>query len=412
MRATIRPAILIWFAIAQLSGYAAVAASRPTHSPVRDSRRVIVSSHEAPHTRAGHQAATRGPARGHASENPKARHHGASAQSKAATGTRASRRLKSGSDMASVRHEKLAHRGRHSSPQPRAQAVRAEANVDATADRETLQRVHTWEMNQRPIAAPALLAAAEAEAGDTAVPGTDTIFAANLTPPTAVELPRVKSLEDEAATPVLLPSLYDKRGRLAVPAPLYGSHEVLLHQNLMADHDGLTRVRDDDDLLQLRRQGKLVPLPTGEMLHVDERLPTDRRYSRPWTADFLVVLSRDFFSVFHQPLQVNSAVRTVQIQQRLVRTNGNAAPVSGDTASPHLTGQAIDIGKRSLTMPQIAWMRAYLEPLIESGKIDVEEEFQQSCFHISVYKAYQAPPALMPHLNLAAAGQLHRTGAN
>ena len=33
-------------------------------------------------------------------------------------------------------------------------------------------------------------------------------------------------------------------------------------------------------------------------------------------------------------------------------------------------------------------MRAYLQPLIEQGKIDVEEEFQQACFHISVYKSY------------------------
>jgi len=26
--------------------------------------------------------------------------------------------------------------------------------------------------------------------------------------------------------------------------------------------------------------------------------------------------------------------------------------------------------------------------LIEQGKIDVEEEFQQACFHISVYRNY------------------------
>ena len=27
-------------------------------------------------------------------------------------------------------------------------------------------------------------------------------------------------------------------------------------------------------------------------------------------------------------------------------------------------------------------------PLMQGGKLDVEEEFQQSCFHISVYRAY------------------------
>jgi hypothetical protein len=36
-------------------------------------------------------------------------------------------------------------------------------------------------------------------------------------------------------------------------------------------------------------------------------------------------------------------------------------------------------------------MRAYLLPLQTAGKIDVEEEFQQSCFHISVYRSYMAP---------------------
>jgi hypothetical protein len=68
--------------------------------------------------------------------------------------------------------------------------------------------------------------------------------------------------------------------------------------------------------------------------------------------------------------------------------NGNAAPAEGDTASPHLTGQAIDIAKHGLSLTEIAWLRGYLLPLVQEGKVDVEEEFQQSCFHISVYKSY------------------------
>ncbi len=194
-------------------------------------------------------------------------------------------------------------------------------------------------------------------------------------------------------TPVLLPkirlsTLYDSHGRLIMPAPLYGSREILLHQNEMADHDGLDRVRDDADLLDLRREKKLVPLPENETLRVDYRLPENRRYSRPWTVAFLTVLATDFYSSFHAPLQVDSAVRTVEVQQRLLRTNGNAAPVDGDTASPHLTGQAVDIAKGNLSRIQVAWLRTYLQPLIDLGKIDVEEEFQQSCFHISVYKSF------------------------
>jgi len=42
-------------------------------------------------------------------------------------------------------------------------------------------------------------------------------------------------------------------------------------------------------------------------------------------------------------------------------------------------------------------MRSWLLPLQSAGKIDVEEEFQQSCFHITVYKSYiPAAPARKP----------------
>jgi hypothetical protein len=40
-------------------------------------------------------------------------------------------------------------------------------------------------------------------------------------------------------------------------------------------------------------------------------------------------------------------------------------------------------------------MRSWLLPLQQAGKIDVEEEFQQACFHITVYKSY-LPPAPAP----------------
>jgi hypothetical protein len=196
-------------------------------------------------------------------------------------------------------------------------------------------------------------------------------------------------------------SLYDERGRLIVPAPLRGSREVLLHQNAMADDEGLARIQDDADIDQLRNAKQLVPLPTGDALRVDERLPEDRRYSRPWTAVFLAALSRDYYARFHAPLQVDSAVRTVNVQKRLERTNGNAAPAEGETASPHLTGQAVDIAKRGLTLAEIAWLRFYLQPLMDTGSIDVEEEFRQACFHISVYRSYV--PMAASHLSVAAA---------
>jgi Family of unknown function (DUF5715) len=214
------------------------------------------------------------------------------------------------------------------------------------------------------------------------------------------ERPQLNSVEDAASTPVILPALYNKRGRLIVPAPLKGSHEILIHQNQVADRDGLSRIQNDDDLLQMRNQKLLVALPTSSFLEVDERLPENRRYCRPWTAQFLATMARAHYAHFHTALQVNSAVRTVEFQQHLLHINGNAAPAGGDTASPHLTGQAIDIAKHGLSLTEIAWMRGYLLPLVQEGKVDVEEEFQQSCFHISVYKRY-LPPVGSPGRYLA-----------
>ncbi len=172
--------------------------------------------------------------------------------------------------------------------------------------------------------------------------------------------------------------------------PLRGTHESLVRQNERAEQDGLLRVKDDADLEMLRRQGSLVALPELSSMHADARLPMNRRYCRAWTGHFLNDLARVHFERFHKPLQVNSAVRTIEYQRHLLHINGNAAPADGDVASPHLTGAAIDIAKKGLTPSEVAWMRAYLLPLQVAGKIDVEEEFKQSCFHISVYKSYAA----------------------
>ena len=201
--------------------------------------------------------------------------------------------------------------------------------------------------------------------------------------------------------PHLTPAIYTTPRHPQTPPPLRGSHEILVHQNEMADRDGLKRIQNDDDLEYLRLQKALVALPVSAALQIDDRLPANRRYSRPWTAQFLINLSRAHYARFHTPLQVNSAVRTVEFQHHLLRINGNAAPAEGDTASPHLTGQAIDLAKHGLSSAEIGWMRIYLLPLVAEGKVDVEEEFQQSCFHISVYKSY-LPSSTTLRPNLAA----------
>ena len=176
--------------------------------------------------------------------------------------------------------------------------------------------------------------------------------------------------------------------RAAMPAPLRGSLNSLERQNDRLDAEGLERIEDERDLDSRITHKLLVPVPASVALTVNPELPAHRRYCRPWTAHFLADLARDHDATFHKPIEVSSAVRTVAYQKRLIQTNGNAAPAVGDIVSPHLTGSAIDIPKDGFTRTEIFWMRHRLLALQQSGKIDVEEEFQQSCFHITVYKSY------------------------
>ena len=185
--------------------------------------------------------------------------------------------------------------------------------------------------------------------------------------------------------------------RRALPLPLRGSYESLVRQNEKTEDDGLERIEDDDDLADRIARKMLVPVPVSAALNINGNLPVNRRYCRPWTASFLTDLARAHAAEFHGPLEVSSAVRTVDYQKQLMKVNGNATAAEGDVASPHLTGASIDIAKQGLNRQEIGWMRAWLLPLETAGKIDVEEEFRQSCFHITVYKSYVPPkPARKP----------------
>jgi hypothetical protein len=174
----------------------------------------------------------------------------------------------------------------------------------------------------------------------------------------------------------------------AAASPLRGTHEVLVHQNLMANDEGLIRIQDDGDLDSMRASSNLVDFVESRSLRVNPELPDNRRCARPWTVIFAQDLGQDFYKKFGEPLMVTSAARSVTYQRRLTHVNGNAAGIEGDAASPHLTGQAIDIGKRGMSREQLSWMRDRLLPLMQAGEIDVEEEFRQACFHISVYRSY------------------------
>jgi hypothetical protein len=211
-----------------------------------------------------------------------------------------------------------------------------------------------------------------------------------------------------AAQPVSLP-----RAHMSMPPPLRGSFESLARQNEKTEADGLERIQDEDDLADRIARKMLVPLPASASLTVNGNLPENHRYCRPWTASFLADLARAHGARFHRSLEVSSAVRTVEYQKRLMETNGNAAAAEGDVASPHLTGATIDIAKQGLSRDELGWMRAWLLALQQNGKLDVEEEFRQACFHITVYKSYVPPrPASRPTPSPAkqASGRTSGTG--
>jgi len=166
------------------------------------------------------------------------------------------------------------------------------------------------------------------------------------------------------------------------------SHESLLLQNEEINRLNLPRIYDDRQLEKLKASGDLVQIVPSEGLRVQPSLDPSRRYCREWTRDFLEDISTAYYKEFHQPLQVNSAVRTVLVQKKLRRHNRNAAPEYGETASSHLAGLTVDLQRRGMSKAQVKWMEAYLRPLKEMRLVEPEEERRQYCFHIMVAGAY------------------------
>lgn len=179
-----------------------------------------------------------------------------------------------------------------------------------------------------------------------------------------------------------------KRSVRWTPTPLKGSHESLLRQNEEIDRLQLGRIADDAELEQLIVSKDLVALPSTRYVRVDPRLDESRRYCRPWTRDFLNDIGEAYYKEFKQPLQVNSAVRTVSQQEKLVRHNRNAAPAEGPTASSHLAGLTVDIAKHGMTRKQRKWMQEYLVKLRDQRLVEAAEERKQAVFHVMVSEKY------------------------
>jgi hypothetical protein len=162
----------------------------------------------------------------------------------------------------------------------------------------------------------------------------------------------------------------------------------MLRQNEEIDRLQLPRIADNEQLLELERTQELVPIQESPALRVSPGIQTDKRYCRPWCNQFLQDMSVAYFNQFHVPLQVNSAVRTMEQQQKLRTHNRNAAPEIGEHASSHLAGITVDLAKRGLTRAQHQWIEAYLKNLRDQGLVEAAEERRQACFHVMVSDRY------------------------
>lgn len=166
------------------------------------------------------------------------------------------------------------------------------------------------------------------------------------------------------------------------------SRDSLLRQNEEINRLDLPRIQDQAELERLIANQDLVPIVESQSLKVDKRLDPERRYCRPWTLQFLQDLSDAYYKQFHSQIQVNSAVRTVEVQKKLRRHNRNAAPEYGDTASSHLAGITVDIQRRGMSREQVKWMETYMMPMKDLGLLEPEEERRQWCFHVAVSGRY------------------------
>jgi uncharacterized protein YcbK (DUF882 family) len=167
-----------------------------------------------------------------------------------------------------------------------------------------------------------------------------------------------------------------------------GSHEMLVKQNELINTLELPRIADEEELVQTIGNEELLQLQESPSLRIASNLKASRRYCKPWTRDFVEDFSEAFYQQFKKPIQVNSAIRTVEQQRKLRRRNRNAGPIEGETASTHLTGIALDISKRGLTRVQHKWIEEYFLPLKNLGLIDPVEERRQAVFHVVVFDRY------------------------
>jgi Family of unknown function (DUF5715) len=168
----------------------------------------------------------------------------------------------------------------------------------------------------------------------------------------------------------------------AVPAAaqsLYGSHESMARQNLVAQQHDYAYLRTTQEVVQAIGSGVLVAVHGND----DFQLASGEvsfPYARPEVKTFLEQLSSAYRAACGEPLVVTSLVRPIS------RQPWNASPIS-----VHPTGMAVDL-RRSDRHGCRLWLESTLLALEGEGMIEAIRERWPPHYHVAVFP----DPLLLP----------------
>ena len=165
----------------------------------------------------------------------------------------------------------------------------------------------------------------------------------------------------------------------AAAQSLYGSHESLVRQNLVAQQHAYAYLRTTQDVAQSVGSGILVAVHGND----DFQLASGEvsfPYARPEVKTFLEQLSSAYHAACGEPLVVTSLVRPIS------RQPWNASPIS-----VHPTGMAVDL-RRSDRHSCRQWLESTLLALEGEGMIEAIRERWPPHYHVAVFP----DPLLLP----------------
>ncbi len=131
---------------------------------------------------------------------------------------------------------------------------------------------------------------------------------------------------------------------------------------------------------------------------VGNEIPADRRLTRPWVRDYIVVLARDMHQLFLKEgdasiappsVRVTSMIRSHEDQAKQVRSGRSPADCRYHfLCSTHTSGSSLDLGLKDVGKAQRAWLETRL----------IADQKARKIFFIierSHYHVFVLPPAFM-----------------